>query len=488
MQKMMLNTPKPFLVYPPITKAERYGSNLGIFGGNQIPLGLYYLAGYLRRHGYEVSAVDGEACGLGAEDIVNRMRETSANVLGISSTTVAFHRALELAEFVKRELPGTVVIIGGPHVSCRPEHPLEFAAFDFAVRNEGEETLLKTLRMLEHGGDPAAVAGLIYRAGNEIRVNPKRAYIEDLDSLPFPAFDLIDDITLYNPPPFNYRRRPVANIITSRGCPNNCTFCERTTFGRKARLRSARNIVDEIEMLMQDFGVREFAFVDDTFTIKAARIHEIFELCRERGLSFPWTCMSRVNTVNRELLTYMRDNGCWYVAFGIESGDQGILKEIKKNITLDNAREVVGISSELGMRTKGFFMVGHPKETVESIDKTIDFARSLKLDHIVVTINTPMPGSYQYEHASEYGELDESAWAEFNYWNPVFVPDGLTREIIQAKHKEFLKRFYCRPGMLLKQARIIFLDRKNLLQFFRLLYGLARYYLIERKGYKRHHG
>ena len=271
------------LVYPNITKAERYRGNLGVFGGKQIPLGLFYLAGYLREHGCTVDAIDAEARNMPLERLVAHIREGRFDVLGISTTTVAFHRALELARAVKQALPDLPVVVGGPHVSSQPLHPLQFAEFDYAVRNEGEETLLEIVQMLENGSDPAAIRGLVWRRGATPVMNEARPYIQDLDGLPLPAYDLIPDLSVYSPPPFNYRKRPTANIITSRGCPNECTFCENTTFGRKVRMRSAASIVDEIEFLMSRHGVREIAFVDDTFTVRPQRIYEIFDLAARRG-------------------------------------------------------------------------------------------------------------------------------------------------------------------------------------------------------------
>jgi anaerobic magnesium-protoporphyrin IX monomethyl ester cyclase len=459
---------KLLLVYPPVTQRERYGGISGIFGGKQIPLGLFYLAAFARAHGYEVDVVDAEARGLHADSVLATLLQGRFNVLGISANTVSFHRALQLASLVKQVAPETATVIGGPHVSCQPAQPLEYAAFNYAVRGEGEETLIGFLAMLERGTAPDPVLGLIYRHGDEIVVNPPRPYIKDLDALPFPAFDLIPDLSAYNPPPFGYRERPVANIITSRGCPNNCTFCERATFGRRIRMRSPANIADEIELLMGVHGVKEIAFVDDTFTVLPRRIYELFDITRQRGLQFPWTCMSRVDTVDEDLLRFMRDNGCWYIAFGIESGDEAILREIRKRITLADAERAIGISHRLGIRTKGFFIVGHPNESEASIDKSIAFAEKLELDQIIVTLNTPMPGSYQYEHADEFGTLDRPAWAKFNYRSPVFVPHGMTKELLVRKHREFLRRFYYAPGRLSRTIGRLLTFPKVGAQFWRL--------------------
>ena len=246
-------------------------------------------------------------------------------------------------------------------------------------------------------------------------------------------------------------------------------------------MRTAENIVAEIELLMNRYGVKEIAFVDDTFTVHPKRIYDIFELVRSKGLQFPWTCMARIDTVDESLLRYMQKNGCWHISFGIESGDEQILKEIRKNIRLENVARAVDICHKLGILTKGFFIVGHPFETIETIDKTINFARRLKLDDVVVTINTPMPGSYQFEHAHEYGMLDTRSWAKFNYWNPVFIPWGLSKDILLSKHREFYRKFYLRPHILWRYF-LSFLKPTGLKRMISLLSSLR--FLFARKGCK----
>jgi radical SAM superfamily enzyme YgiQ (UPF0313 family) len=275
----------------------------------------------------------------------------------------------------------------------------------------------------------------------------------DLDRLPFPAYDLLPDLTQYTPSPSKYKKLPVVNIITSRGCPNQCTFCDKSVFGSKFRPRTARNIADEISLLHQEYGVREIAFVDDTFTVGKKRVYELFDLLRQEGLNFPWTCMTHVASTDRDLIRFMKDRGCWHVSLGIESGDPGILKTIRKGISLDQIRNVAKWCHEVGIRTGGFFMVGHPGETLETIEKTIRFALELPLNDVVVTINTPIPGSAQYKEALQHGTLDQDDWSQFNYWRPVFVPRGLTEEILIEKHREFYRRFYLRPRVMTRYLR-----------------------------------
>jgi anaerobic magnesium-protoporphyrin IX monomethyl ester cyclase len=436
------------LIYPPVSKEERYSSAIGSAGGKQMPLGVFYLASYLRRHSQDVAVIDGEAEGLTAGDILRRVEEFNPDLIGISATTMAFHRALETAQEIKARRPDHPIVLGGPHISSNLAHAMSHEQFDFGVVGEGEITIWKLIEALQNGRDISDIAGLAYRRGGEVKFNPQNRQIENLDDLPFPAYDLAADLSSYAPPPCNYKKFPVANVITSRGCPNQCTFCDRSVFGQSLRQRSAENVAEEIELLWRKYNVREIAFVDDTFTLRPQRIRELFEILDRKGLSFPWTCMSRINSVDLDLLKFMRDRGCWHISFGIESGNEDILRRIKKKISLKQARQVIQWCADLGIRTKGFYILGHPGETQETIEQTIQSALDLPLDDVVVTINTPIPGSQQYAEARQFGTLDESDWSKYNYWRPVFVPHGLTQADLLEKHREFYRRFYFRPKIL----------------------------------------
>jgi anaerobic magnesium-protoporphyrin IX monomethyl ester cyclase len=432
------------LIYPPISINERYSSSIGHSGGYQIPLGIFYLASALRAEGHVVDAIDAEALNLSTDDILQSIESFQPDLVGISSTTVAFHRAAELALAIKQSYDELPIVLGGPHVTAIEEHAMSFDCFDYGVVGEGERTLVELVEHYTKDRDLASVDGLIFHQEEKLVRNPPRAFIEDLDILAFPALDLIPDISVYNPPPTNYKHLPIINVITSRGCPSQCTFCDTTIFGTRFRKRSAANVVEELILLRERYGVKEIAFVDDTFTVNKDRVYEIFNLLKERKVYFDWTCMSRINTVDYDFLKFMRDNGCWHISFGIESGNEKILKTIRKNIQPAKVREVIGLCHDLKLKTKGFFMVGHPGETQETIDETIDFALSLAIDDLVVTINTPIPGSAQYKDVDKYGTLVETDWAQYNLWRPVFVPFGLDEDTLQKKHREFYRRFYLR--------------------------------------------
>ena len=439
---------KILLIYPPISLWERYSSDIGHAGGRQIPLGIYYLASSVRQSGHNVCVIDAEALEMTVSAVVSKALEYGPDIVGISSTTVAFQRALEAAREIKAAIRDVSVVVGGPHVTAVREEVLNHPEIDFAVIGEGEETLKELLETMKHGGDLSQVRGVAFRNGAIPIRNEPRPFITNLDNIPFPAYDLIPDFSLYNPPPTNYQQLPVANIVTSRGCPNHCTFCGHSVFGRSLRQRSPANVAEEIALLHQRHHVKEIAFVDDTFTIQPQRIFDLFRILNDRRIRFPWTCMSRINTVDYETLKFMKDQGCWHISFGIESGDEGILQLIRKNISLEETKKVVGWCRQLGVRTKGFFILGHPGETMATIDKTIRVALDLPLDDVVVTLNTPLPGTDQYRTADDYGKMEKGDWSRFNMWNPVFVPRGFTEEILVRKHKEFYRRFYLRPRVI----------------------------------------
>ncbi len=471
---------KILLLYPPISKFERYSSEIGNAGGEQIPLGIFYIASTLQKNNFEVKVIDAEAEHLNTEQILDEITSFSPSYIGISATTIAFHRALEVAKEVLKIFTDIKIILGGPHISSNVKHAMSYHEFDYGVLCEGELTIVELLDALNKNEPLSNVKGIAFRnEKNELIITPKREYNTNLDFLPFPAYELIKDISIYTPPPSNYKTLPVVNIITSRGCPSQCTFCDRSVFGQRYRQRSAENIVAEIKYLREKYGVKEIAFVDDTFMLLKKRIYEIFELLDKENIHFYWTCMSRINIMDYDFLKYIKSKGCWHISFGIESGDEEILKIIKKNISLEKTKQVISWCHKVGIKTKGFFIIGHPKETVESMDKTIALACKLKLDDIVVTINTPIPGSDQHNVAKEFGSLDYTDWSQWNYWRPVFVPEGLNEEILLNKHREIYRRFYLRPRVLFRYTLSFF--GKGGFKRFRMVLG-ASLFMFKRKS------
>lgn len=440
------------LINPYISSSTRYGTRIDDIGGHQIPLGIYYLAAHLIRNGMDVKVVDAEAEGLCHEDAVRRLQKSGVTIVGITSTTVAFGNAKKLAQLVRRALPGVCLVIGGPHMTAMPQMTMETGLFDYGIVGEGESAFLNLVRYLrDKKGGLEGLKSLYYVKEGAVFSNPRCEYIQDLDSIPFPARGLCPDISIYKPPVGAFRFRPVVNMITSRGCPYGCIFCDNNTFGRQVRFFSAEYVVREIKEVLTEFGAKELAFVDDTFVLDKKRLKKIFQLLAEENIKFPWTCMTRVNNLDFETLQFMAQAGCWQVRIGIESGSQEVLDFIKKGITLKQVEDAVGWCKKLNIKTTGFFMIGHHIDTPQTIDETIRFALSVPLTDMTVTINTPIPGTESYEKAKAYGTFETENLDLFNYWSPIFVPRGLTKEFLLEKQAEFYKRFYLRMSVFVAQ-------------------------------------
>ena len=439
---------KVFFTTPPLSLEKRYGTFSG--GGSAAPsLGILMLASVARNDGCTSSVVDAAALSLSEQELLQRLAEVRPEILCISSTTLAIGNANSFAVEAKRLIPALIVIVGGPHVTATPlETMARCPAFDMAVIGEGEATLVELLRAHRAGSNLSSVAGLIVREGNELRDTGRRPFIADLDSLPFPAWDLLEGFPQrYLPAPFKVRQLPATTLVTTRGCPNTCIFCDRSVFGSSCHAYSAEYVVRQMTELYHRYGIREFSFEDDTFITFKSRLQDICNRLIELGLDISWTCLGRVNHVTADNLRLMKRAGCWQISFGIESGSQEILYLINKRIRLDQVRQAVRLSREAGIRTKGFFILGHPGETRETMRMTIDFALELPLDDISVCHMTPFPGTELHARAAEFGDFDPD-WGAMNLLNIVFIPHGLTRNDLLSAQKELIRRFYFRPRII----------------------------------------
>lgn len=444
---------KIFFATPPISMEERYGSLAG--AGSSLPtLGILYLAAMTREKGFPTALCDAAARSFSAAHLLEKVLAERPDVLGLSATTFSVFHAAAFAALVKRQLPELKVVIGGPHVSAAPlETMARFPEFDLAVIGEGEETIIDLLEAIQDGQPCDGIAGIVFRKGEELVATGRRPFLKELDTLPRPAWDLLDGFPqAYLPAPFKVRKTPAASLVTSRGCPNSCIFCDRSVFGTSCHAFSADYVVGTIRYLADSFGVREFSFEDDTFISFKKRLKDICQMIIDLKLDISWTCLGRVTSVDAETLALMKRAGCWQISFGIESGCPEILKTIHKNVTLEQIERAVCLCRDAGILSKGFFIVGHPGETRETLQRTLDFALRLPLDDISATMLTPFPGTEIYERAAEFGTFD-SDWSRMNLLNTVFVPHGLTQEFIEQFQRDMLRRFYLRPRIVLGYIR-----------------------------------
>ena len=437
------------LVNPPLSLTQRYGTLAG--AGSTMPaLGLCWLAAVCRKNGYKTSIIDAALKNLPYETIARSIGDLQADYVGITALTCSIHSASLLAQAVKKNNVGIQTLIGGPHLTTLPEETMRmFPEFDVGFIGEGEETLVEYLKAKEYGGTLENVKGLVYRCGSSIQVTGPRPFIENLDSLPLPAWDLLDGFPrAYAPAAIRCRHLPASHIVTSRGCPMKCTFCDRSVFGTRYRFFSVEYTFEMIKTLVNKFKVRDILFEDDSFTLHKKRVISLCELIGKNNLHFSWSCLGRVDTIDAELLRFMKKAGCWQIGFGIESANPGVLDGVEKKIDLEKIRAALALTRAAGIHTKGFFILGLPHETEETMRASMRFAREVELDDISVSFCTPFPGTVLLEKAHEYGDFDQD-FDKMNLMHAVFVPVGLTRKQLEESHSEFFRRFYLRPRIIL---------------------------------------
>jgi anaerobic magnesium-protoporphyrin IX monomethyl ester cyclase len=432
------NIKKVVLINPPMRIENVYGE-FSEWGSVSPPTGLCYIAAYLRDREYDVEIIDSEAMHWNVEETTEAVFEKSPDVVGLSCKTLWVVSAHNVAQALKQKRPDLPIVVGGHHVTALPEKSLEqFRSFDAIVLGEGELTFRDYLEALINDRDLSGVAGLAYRSGDGIVVNPPRQELLDINSLPKPAFDLLPDLaTHYNPSLINAKKLPAFPLITSRGCPSHCAFCDRSVFKNRTRIPSAEYTFSLIEDLCKNHGIRHFLFDDDNLLIKKEIFTRLFELIINSRLNFTFTCQTRVNTLDKEVLKLLKAAGCWQLMFGIESGSQRMLDAMKKGITLQQTENAVSLTRQAGIKTFGMFIIGFPGETEESLKETERFIKTLKLDDIGCFLFTPLPGSEVYENVNQYGTYNED-WEKGNSMeHALFIPNGLNEKIM----KEYLDKF-----------------------------------------------
>ena len=423
---------------------------------SQPPMGLATIAAVLERLGYQVAVVDANALKLKLEDIVSYVID--ADVVGLTAMTPTINMAITIAHHLKKANPDLTIILGGAHATLLPSETLVSAPeIDVVVRGEGEQTIVELLRALEYRQPLSKIPGISYRKDDRVVSNPAKPTNIDLDSLPFLAYHLLP-WRRYRPHPPHGRAFPFTAIITSRGCPYRCSYCSKPIFGSKFRAQSPERVVDEVAYYKDRFGVKELAFYDDVFTLNKKRAYAIAEEIIKRGLKIGWTCETRVNLVDKDLLSHMKQAGCYAIAYGIESASPEILDTLNKGITIDEVEEAIRLTQEVGLQTIGYFMIGSPGESPETIGKTIEFAKKLKLDFAQFAITTPFPGTELYNlYLKDKGST--IPWENFVYGGtgnkvtPVFESDQLSRADLQHWMKRAYKEFYLRPSYFWQRIR-----------------------------------
>lgn len=429
---------------PPFIDEER---------GANPPLGLLYLAAYLRQNsGHKVEVLDAQLENIEYERLPDIVREKSPDIVGITAMTFTLPDVLETARAVKSVSGDIKVVLGGPHASIYPAQTANLREVDFVVSGEGEKLFLELVNNIHNRNHLNSLKGIYFKDGGGVKGEGHSDFIQDLDNLPFPARDMV--------PYKKYTsilslRNPVTTMFTSRGCPFNCNFCCRPHMGRKFRQRCAENVVDEIAAC-KSMGIEEFLIYDDTFTIDKERVLQICNGIIERRLDIIWDIRARVDTVDEEVLKKLKTANCVRIHYGVEAGTDKILKVLNKGITLKDAENAFKLTRKYGISTLAYFMIGSPTETREDILETISFAKKLSPDYVHITLTTPFPGTDLYKMALEEKIYPEDYWRNFainpskkavsKYWEK-----ELSKEELFTLLDKFYKDFYGRPNYIIKQ-------------------------------------
>jgi len=428
---------------------ELYG---GLKAPDHPPMGLAYIGAVLGAAGHEVEIIDMDADGMTRESFLELLKARVFKIVGVTTLTPSFSKAVEITKLVK-EASGALTVLGGIHPTIMPDSSLAPESVDFIVKGEGEITMRELAACVESGGDLSGVDGIGYKLSGKIVMNRARALIQDLDSLPFPALHLFKTRS-YTYPDALYS--PTLPVITSRGCPGNCTYCNtKDIFTKRFRARSAKNVVEEFRHLVADYGVKEIHIWDDNFTTLKPRVLEIRDEVKKCGLNvkFAFPNGLRIDFIDEEILNALKDMGTYSIAVGIESGSQRILDVIKKGISLKKIRERFSLIKKVGLESWGFFMIGLPEETPETILETIKFAIELDPDIAKFHILKPFPGTEVFAQLSSKGLITSTDYKDYGiHTKPAHRLEALSGDDLVRWQNKAYRMFYLRPGKIISQV------------------------------------
>jgi radical SAM superfamily enzyme YgiQ (UPF0313 family) len=438
---------KILLINPPWSygKLDRAG---GIFP----PLGLAYIAAFLRNKNYEVKILDAYANNMKEREILSIVKKECPDIVGITCSTANFLLASTIAKQIKN-IKDSFIVFGGSHVSALPEETLKISPFiDAIVSGEGEITFYELVKSIDEKKSFKNIKGLIYREGKKIIKNKPRSLIDNLDNLPLPARDLLPMEKYHSYSYFS--RGKFATMITSRGCPFSCIFCASSVMWRRRyRCHSIERVLIEISEIINKYKIRHILFNDDEFTLDKKRTEKLCDMIIKSNYDIEWGCLSRVSDINKKLLQKMKKAGCIDIYFGIESGNQKILNSINKKITLNQIRKAVKLTKEVGIMARNGFVIGLPNDTKETIEETINFAKELDGDITYFNIAIPFPGTQLYETAIKNGFLKISDWSKFSAIGncAVMSNENLSNEEITRLVSKAYMKIYLRPNYILRR-------------------------------------
>ena len=445
------------LVNPPYD-IKRYMGGLAKVGWVFPPVGLLYIAAYIRKQNqaWDVRIYDSQ---VDERDFRELLGEFSPDIVGITCQSALVYSSLETASIVKQKMPDSLVVVGGVHASLRPQDLLSSEYVDLVVRGEGEETFLEICDAFQKQGSFEGITGISYKGRLPgITNNPDRAITADLDTYPMPALDLVP-IEKYRISPDMRTGSRLGLIITSRGCPYACMFCANKLLTKRTyRLRSIPSVIEEIEYYLEHYKINQLMIFDDNFAVNKRRTLALCEEFIKRGYpeKFSWWAEARVDVLDEEVLSAMKRAGCSIISLGLESGNQRLLDMIKKNITLEQTRKTLEIIHKVGIKSRASFILGLPTETRAESRQTVRFAYSLPLDQVRFSIATPFPGTELWDIAVKEGRIDPENidWTKLSLMGgytdflPLYYPEGRSAEEMKQLQKRANLFFFLRPRII----------------------------------------
>lgn len=447
MKVLLINPPRENEIIgnnPPIIEKER---------GCNPPLGLLYIAGYLEKYSkHNITIIDSQVGKLDYSSLASRITSVKPDIVGITAMTLTLIDVIKTIDLVKRIDKNIKVVLGGPHVHLFPKETINLANVDYLVLGEGEETFKELLDCIDEKSRLKKIPGLVFKDNGEVINTGIRSPIKNLDELPFPARHLVP-YTKYTS--LLTKGNIVTTIFTSRGCPFQCSFCDRPHLGKIFRARSPKNVVDELEECTK-MGIYEFLFYDDTFAVNKKRVIDVCNEIIRRKLNIAWDIRTRVDTVDEETIKYLKKAGCHGIHYGIEAGTEKILKILNKRITIGQAKNIFDLTRKYRIKILSYFMIGNPSETKEDIYTTFRVMKVLNPDYVHITILTPFPGTKIYFDGLKTGIIKKDYWREFAenpttdfippHWDEIFSRDELNDLL-----SEGYRKFYIRPSYILKR-------------------------------------
>lgn len=452
-----MNHMRVYLINPPVSfgvrqvREGRCMQRSGAWTSIWTPLSLAYCASVMREDGMGVNLTDCIAEGMNMDNLIKKVTDFNPDLVVINTATPSIETDLKTAGIIKNALPDVLTAAIGIHPTSLPESCLkDYHGLDFCIRREPEYTALYLARAIAANKNINDINGISFKRGGQIINNPDRRYIRDLDSLPFPAWDLID-LDRYRMP-FSGERFLL--LATSRGCPYRCRFCsERSYYGSKLRARSPPEVIREIEWNTDNHGIDSFLFWSESFTLARPYVYEICDSIIGRGLNIKWVCNSRVDSVSPDMLDLLKRAGCWMIGFGVESANQHVLDAMNKGITVKQIRDALKWSKDAGLEVTAHCMIGYPGESSSDIKNTLELVKELEVDFAQFYCTVPFPGSELYMTAIEDNRIVNSDWSKFEQKYSVLATPQLTAHDVMGLRRMAYLKFYLRPSMIYRTIK-----------------------------------